>query len=855
MNIPPTAEETYRGLSSSDAQELIHKEGYNELPGEKKRTLLDIVIETMKEPMFLLLVACGVMYLILGDLESALLLLLFVFLVIGITIYQERKVERALDALRDLSSPRSRVIRDGKQMVIPGKNVVRGDIVILSEGDRVPADVVLLSCTNITIDESLLTGESVPVRKSSWDGKSEKPRPGGDDLPYAYSSTLVTQGRGVAKVISIGLSTEVGKIGKALAGIEQEQTQLQIETGRLVKTFGLIGGIVCALVIVIWGLTRGGWIDGFLAGLSLAMALLPEEFPVILTIFLALGAWRMSRQNVLTRRMSAIQNLGSATVLCSDKTGTLTMNQMTLKKIWADGKTCDLADPIPEWARATLEFSVLASQKEPFDPMERAIRNAGIEKIPGMEDMHGEWKLMREYPLSKQLLALSHVWHGESDGYFVASKGAPEAILDLCHMPELKKKSVIDAVRAFSFDGLRVLGVAKANPEKLAEDQHDFDFSFVGLIALEDPVRPEVPKAVSECYDAGMRVVMITGDYPGTAMAVAKKTGFRNAENIITGIELEQMSDAELHARISNTSIFARVVPEQKLRIVNALKKHNEIVVMTGDGVNDAPALKAAAIGIAMGNRGTEVARESASMVLIDDNFASIVGAVRMGRRIYDNIRKAIGYVVSIHIPIAGLAILPIVLGWPIILYPVHIAFLELIIDPVCSVVYEAEPEDKGIMKRKPRKQSEPLITSKTLVSSVLRGLVVFCIASFVFYFVMNQGYQVEKARSVAFATLVLGNLGIIMSSRSERLGILETITKKNDALWVVIGTTLLLLLLVVYLPFLQELFKIGELGIRAIGLCLAGALACVIAFEVLKITERMGNLGNQESETVNSGP
>ncbi len=840
MNIPPTAEESYAGLSSGQAEEALRKEGFNELPGEKRRTLLDIAIETMKEPMFLLLVSCGTLYLILGDLESALLLLLFVLVVILITIYQERKVERALDALKDLSSPRARVIRDGKQSVIPGKEIVRDDIVILGEGDRVPADIVLLSCTNMAIDESLLTGEPVPVRKAPWDGKAGKPRPGGDDLPFAYSSTLVTQGRGIGRVISTGPHTEVGKIGKALRSIEHEHTELQEETGRLVRLFGLIGGLVCIAVIAIWGLTRGDWIDGFLAGLSLAMALLPEEFPVVLTVFLALGAWRMSKANVLTRRMEAIQNLGSATVLCSDKTGTLTMNQMTLKRIWADGRSCDAEGDITEWAVPVLENAVLASQKEPFDPMERAIRKAGAERIPGSLIFKGRWELVREYPLSKQLLALSHVWRRKDDGYLVASKGAPEAILDLCHMPEKGREGVLDAVRSLSDGGFRVLGVAKAKTEKLTDSQHDFDFGFVGLIAFEDPVRPEVPKAVSECLDAGIRVIMITGDYPGTAIAVAKKAGFRNPQSVITGPELERMDDEELHSRIRDTSVFARVVPEQKLRIVRALKKRNEVVIMTGDGVNDAPALKAAEIGIAMGNRGTDVARESASLVLTDDNFTSIVGGARMGRRIYDNIRKAMGYIVSIHIPIAGLTLMPVVLGWPIILFPVHIAFLELAIDPVCSVVYEAEPEDKRIMKRKPRKRGEPLFTSRMLIGSVLRGIVVLLMTAAIFYFVMSQGYEVEKARTIAFATLILGNFGIILSSRSDQQSIIQTITHKNDALWIIALVTLFLLLLVINVPFFQELFRMDELGVRAIGLAFAGALGCVIAFEVLKITERV---------------
>jgi Ca2+-transporting ATPase len=700
-------EERYKGLTQNEAEERLKKEGYNELASAKKRTIFDITLETMREPMFLLLLACGLLYLFVGDLEGAILLLAFVFLVIGITIYQERKVERALEALRDLSSPRALVLRDGQQVMVPGREVVCGDIVFLSEGDRVPADILIISCSNLTIDESLLTGEAVPVRKTSGDGTEKLCRPGGEDLPFAYSSTLITQGHAVGKVISIGQTTEVGKIGKAIQAIEPEQTELQKETAKLVRLFGTIGLIVCVLVVVLYGLTKGDWTDGFLAGLALAMAILPEEFPVVLTVFLALGAWRMSKHNVLTRRMNAIQNLGAATVLCSDKTGTLTMNKMTLKKIFASNRFFKIdGQKLPEEMHELLEFSVLASQKEPYDPMEKAIKDTGFNKLSGTEHLHADWELVREYTLSKKLLALSHVWKSPSGKkYLIAAKGAPEAIFELCHLKKNEHDKLIKNVEELSNEGLRVLGVARAyfDAEKLPENQHDFEFEFLGLVGLEDPVRPEVPAAVKECYDAGMRVIMITGDYPGTARIVAKHAGFKRYDDILTGAELENMSDEHLMERTRTVSIFARVVPEQKLRIVNALKANSEVVVMTGDGVNDAPALKAAGIGIAMGNRGTEVARESAALVLTDDNFASIVKAVRMGRRIYDNIKKAMAYIISVHIPIAGLSLLPIFMGWPIILYPVHIAFLELIIDPVCSVVFEAEPEERNIMKRKPR--------------------------------------------------------------------------------------------------------------------------------------------------------
>jgi len=759
-------EDEYRGLSDAEVAVLRSKEGYNEIPAEKKRTLLDIAIETMREPTFALLLLGAVVYIVIGDMEGAALMLVFVAVVIGISIYQEIKVERALEALQDLSSPRARVIRNGKQIVVPGRDVVRGDILILSEGDRVPADVVILSCSNFMVDESLLTGEAVPVRKSTWDGKTGVERPGGEDLPFAYSSTLVSQGHAVARVLAIGTATEVGKIGKALEKIKPEPTELQKETDKLVKLYSAIGAIACIAVVVILGFGHGRWMDGFVLGLSLAMALVPYEFLVVLAGFLALGAWRMSKHNVLTRRMNAIQNLGASTVLCSDKTGTLTQNKMTLEKIWTNGKTYSLNEgKLAEAAHETLEYAVLASQKEPFDPMERAIKDSGLAKLSGTEHIHVDWDLVREYTLSRNLLALSHVWRAPNGKeYLIAAKGAPEAIFDLCHLKKGETEKLMNEVTALSSEGFRVLGVAHGHfsSKKLPESQHDFEFEFEGLIALDDPVRPEVAGSVRECYDAGMRVIMITGDYPGTASVVAKKAGFFACDDIITGAELDTMDDERLRERIKTVSVFARVVPEQKLRIVEALKANGEVVVMTGDGVNDAPALKAAAVGIAMGGRGTEVARESSALVLTDDNFTSIVRAVRMGRRIYDNIKKAMGYIISVHMPIAGISLLPVLFDWPIALYPVHIAFLELIIDPVCSVVFEAESEEKNIMKRKPRRQNEPLFDRATLVMSTVRGLVLLGIIAFVYSSALAAGASEQSARGVMFATLVLGNLALV---------------------------------------------------------------------------------------------
>jgi len=702
--------EEMTGLSAGAAQQRLAEEGPNELPTSGRRSSWRIALEVVREPMFLLLVACGSVYLTMGEPKEALMLLGFVVVIMTITIVQERRTERALEALRDLSSPRALVIRDGRRQRIAGREVVRGDLVILEEGDRVPADGVLRWAINISADESLLTGESVPVRKLAATGEVPAARPGGDDLPAVFSGSLITRGQGLAEVTATGLRSEIGKIGKALQSLEPEQTLLQKETRRLVRNLTIVGLALCSVVVVVYGLTRGNtfetWKRGLLAGITMAMAVLPEEFPVVLTILLALGAWRISRRGVLTRRIPAIETLGAATVLCVDKTGTLTQNRMSVARLVVGEETFDAAGAgattLSERFHGLLEFGILASKKDPFDPMEKALQELGGRFLVRTEHLHQSWALVREYPLSSGLLALSHVWKApDGAGLVIAAKGAPEAIADLCHLPPEQTRALTQHVTALASQGLRVLGVARGRPRPgmaMPAEQHEFDFEFLGLIGLADPIRPTVPGAIQECYAAGIRVMMITGDYPATAQSIAQQVGLRSNEIMITGAELEAMDDAELGRRIGQINIVARAVPEQKLRIVQALKANGEIVAMTGDGVNDAPALKAAHIGIAMGGRGTDVARESAGLVLLDDDFSSIVQAVRLGRRIFDNIKKAVFYIFAIHVPIAGLSLIPVFFAdWPLILMPVHILFLELIIDPSCTLIFEAEAAESDV--------------------------------------------------------------------------------------------------------------------------------------------------------------
>jgi Ca2+-transporting ATPase len=839
-----------RGLPEKEARQRLKEEGYNELPSSLRRSPLDIAAEVVREPMFLLLIAGGAIYLLIGDVQEAIMLIGFVFVVMGITLYQESKTERALDALRDLSSPRAVVIRDGEHKRIPGREVVRGDTIILAEGDRVPADSVLSSCINLSVDESLLTGESLPVRKSACEGKTNitLQRPGGEDLPFVYSGTLVVQGFGIGLVRATAYNTEIGKIGKALQTIESEETPLQKETGRLVRKLAIAGLALCALVVVVYGLTRHNFLNGLLAGITLAMAVLPEEFPVVLTVFLAIGAWRISQKRVLTRRIPAVETLGSASVLCVDKTGTLTLNRMTVRKVFAGGSFLAINHPdgpLPDRFHEVIEFGILASQTDPFDPMEKALRELGSRSLANTEHLHNDWTLVQEYPLSRSLLAMSRVWRSpDSRHYIIAAKGAPEAICDVCHIDEKTMRNLSTHIDEMAGEGLRVLGVARAAfaKEDLPLGQHDFTFEFLGLIGLDDPVRPGVADAIHECRSAGIRVMMITGDYAVTARNIAAQIGLPSAQGVITGPELDAMDDVELRQRIRSAHIFARVVPEQKLRIVNALKANDEVVAMTGDGVNDAPALKAAHIGIAMGGRGTDVARESSSLVLLDDDFASIVQAVRMGRRIFDNLKKAMSYILAIHLPIAGMSLLPVLFNWPLVLLPVHIVFLELIIDPACSVVFEAEKEEARIMERPPRSLAEPLFGKKTITFSLLQGIGVLLVVLAVYVTAIYRGQGALDARALGFTTLIIANLGLILTNRSWSRTILQTISSPNTALWWVTGGALAFLGVVLYLPFLRQLFHFSKLHPVDLIICLAAGAVSILWFEVFKMLSRRGS-------------
>ncbi len=835
-----------QGLSDADAQARLRVEGYNELPRSERRTPLRIIAEVLREPMLALLLGGGAIYLALGDVKEAVILIVFATLSVVITVVQETRTERVLEALRDLTSPRALVIRDGERKRIAGREVVRGDFIVLAEGDRVPADAVLVEGHELQTDESLLTGESVPVRKvvRTGEGQPKSYRPGGDDLPVVFSGSLVVRGAGIAEVIAIGALSEIGKIGQSLSTVETEPPRLQEQTRRLVRACSVVAAGICTLAVLLYGMLRGGWLDALLAGIALGMSMLPEEFPVVLTVFMAMGAWRISRARVLTRRAAAIETLGSATVLCTDKTGTLTENRMSIAELRLPDRRVfrprGAADAImPDEFHDLVEFGILASAPDPFDAMEKAFHDLGHEYLTDTAHLHGaDWTLAHAYGLRPGLLAMSHAWQAP-DGrqeLVIAAKGAPEAIAELCHLDPADVAALTHSVDQMAAEGLRVLGVARASfvGTTWPDTQHDFAFEFLGLVGLADPLRSSVLAAVTECRAAGIRVIMITGDYPATARAIARQAGL-NADDLLTGEEMEALSDEELAARVRTATVFARIMPEQKLRVVNALKSNGEIVAMTGDGVNDAPSLKAAHIGIAMGGRGTDVAREASSIVLLDDDFGSIVQAVRLGRRIYDNLGKAIGFIFAVHVPIAGLALLPLAFGFPILLGPMHIAFLEMVIDPVCSLVFEAEAEEADVMRRPPRASDRPLFSAGLIGWSVIQGALALVLVSGIFIIAFERGMPEPEVRALAFFALVLSIVSLIFVNRSFSGSLKMAFGRPNWALAGVLLVVVIALSLTLLWPFASELFRFGPLHADDLALTVLAGATVLLTLEGMK--------------------
>jgi Ca2+-transporting ATPase len=835
------------GLTSAEAERLLHAFGPNVVPDAGHHGIFSLVLGVLREPMFLLLVVAAGLYLVLGDFVEGAFLSVFAVFDIALVVFQERRTERALEALRDLSAPHAVVIRDGRDQKIPGKDLVPGDLFRLIEGDRVAADALVVACSGLQADESLLTGESVPVRKAASDVRPAASHPGGDDLPLVYSGTLVVSGQGLARVLDTGSNTQIGKIGASLRSIKPDLSPLQKSTARLVKKLGAAGLAASAIIVVLYGVTRGDWMAGALAGISLAMSALPEEFPMVLIVFLAMGALRLSRYRVLTRRPAAIETLGAAAVLCVDKTGTLTCNSMRVAALYAGGQTCDVdGDPaeLSEPFHEVLEFGILASKPVTFDPMDVAVKDLGEKALAGTEHLHRAWNVVKEYELKPGFLATSQVWrpdHAVEGVRIVAAKGAPEAVADLCRLTECDKASTAEAIRRMAGRGLRVLAVAKgiAPAGLLPPEQQGFDYSFVGLIGYSDPIRLGVADSVAQCRRAGVAVAMITGDYPATALAIGREAGLDVEAGVLTGAEMAVMTEAALIDRARKVRIFARMMPAQKLDLVRAFKAAGRVVAMTGDGVNDAPALKAADIGIAMGRRGTDVAREAADLVLLDDDFNAIVRAVLEGRRIYANLRRSMRYLLAVHVPIAGLALIPVALGWPVVFFPAHIVFMEMIIDPVSSIGFEAEPADPDAIDRPPRPMDEPLFRGGDFLRALLPGVAVLAAALGLDAALQAAGRSPDAARTAIFAAVVFGNLALLLASRSTQASLARTLGRRNRPFWIITGGTLACLAAVSTFPPAMRLFHFAPAALKDLLAAMGAGLMVLAVTEAAKFVRR----------------
>ena len=837
---PP--DDLMQGLGALEAAQRLRADGPNEVPRPARRSLGRIALEVLTEPMFALLLIASLLYLLLGELADALVLSAFATFSVAIALIQQGRSERVLAALRDLASPRALVVRDGVQQRIAGRDVVVGDTLLLVEGDRIAADALLLRAHDMLLDESLLTGESLPVSKHAAAAEAAEAASASGAAVLAetrvLSGTLLVRGNGVGRVTATGARSEIGRIGAVLGSQGLERPQLQSDTRRLVLVAAIVGLVISAGATLLYGLLRGHWLQALLAGIALGMSLLPEEFPLIVSVFTVMGAWRLSRSKVLTRRPSAIEVLGTATVLCTDKTGTLTHNRMAVAELRGGSASWNSAAGAAGIAavdelRDLLAAAALATRAEGGDPMERAI--ADMAGQVGVE-LPGAAASLREYPLRDELRVVGRAWRLDDGGVQLVAKGAPESIAALCGNGNAMTHRLHVATEELALRGLRVLGVARAilrdgaAPELLGSAV----WTPLGLVAFADPLRESVPQAVRDCRSAGVRVVMITGDYAPTARAIAEAAGI-DARAVLTGADLDRLNDVELAQCVKVVTVYARINPLQKLRIIQAFKANGEIVAMTGDGVNDAPSLQSAHIGIAMGGRGTDVAREAAAIVLLDDDFASIARALRLGRRIYDNLRKAMAYVLAMHIPIAGLALLPLLLGWPLLLTPMLIALLELVIDPTCSVVLEAERGEQDVMRRPPRRAHGAILPLALIGWSLLQGLLAFAAIAGVVVWATRAGRDVATVRMLAWLTLIGIDVALVLTNRRYSASPVGVLGRASRTLWWGLGLTALLLAMTTLIPSVRAFLSLAAVGPGDLVIPLAATLLLFVLLQTIK--------------------
>lgn len=821
-----------KGLTDEQVILAREKFGQNTLNYKKENGVLDALKNLAKEPMIILLLVASLIYFVSGEISDAIFLLSAIIIVSALSLFQDSRSRNALQKLKDLSQPNCTVIRNGKTIEIKSEDLVVGDSLIVEEGTSITADGIIVHSNDFSVNESILTGESFPVFKD----KTKEDN-------HIYKGTTVASGLAIVTITSISNETKLGKIGKSLESIKEEKTPLELQINNFVKKLVIIGAVVFVIVWAINYFHSYNLLDSLLKALTLAMSILPEEIPMAFTTFMAIGAWRLMKMGIVVKQMKTVETLGSATIICTDKTGTITENKMSLAKVFSL-TTQKITNPedANEDEKSLIRISMWASEPIPFDPMEIALHKAY--KDLHTEDERPNYKLFHEYPLGGKPPMMTHIFENNLGLRIIAAKGAPEALMNVSNLTKEEKQQIENAIKIITTDGYRVLGVGECYFEgnNFPKKQQELQFKFKGIIAFYDPPKKNIESVLNHFYDAGIDVKIITGDNAATTTAIAKQIAFKGYEHSLTGDELMELSDTELQEKVMQTNIFTRMFPEAKLRIINALKANNQIVAMTGDGVNDGPALKAAHIGIAMGKKGTEIAKQAASLILLEDDLSKMVDAVAMGRKIYTNLKKAIQYIISIHIPIILTVFIPLALGWiyPNILSPVHIIFLELIMGPTCSIIFENEPMEKNTMVQKPRPYTASFFSWKELSTSVIQGLAITAGVLIVYQYSVYQGYNEAHTRTMVFIVLIAANIFLTLVNRSFYYSIFTTLKYKNNLILLIIGITITITALLLFVPLFTNFFEFETPTISQLFTSIGIGFIAVIWYELVKVITRL---------------
>lgn len=827
------------GLSNEQVISAREKFGKNNLHYKKENSFFDALKRIAIDPMIILLLVASSIYFISGKIGDGIFLAAAIIFQTSISLYQYSRSKNALEKLKDFSQPKCKVIRNGNVHEIKSEDLVVGDSLMVEEGNLITADGVIINSSDFSVNESILTGESFALFKD----KTKEDN-------FIFSGTTVVSGSAIATITAIGNKTKLGKIGTSLENITEEKTPLELQIESFVKKMAVAGTLV---FIIVWAFNffhSSNFIKSLLQSLALAMSILPEEIPVAFTTFMALGAWRLMKMGIVVKQMKTVETLGSATVICTDKTGTITENKMSLAKLFLLSKN-QIYQPtqnLNEEQKEVIKYAMWASEPAPFNPMEIAIHKSYLECIK--DDERPDYKLVHEYPLGGKPPMMTHVFINTKGNRIIAAKGAPEALIKVCELSEIDKQQIHNSINSLAKDGYRVLGVGLSDfeGENYPVNQHELKFKFIGIVAFYDPPKENIQKVLKDFYAAGIAVKIITGDNAATTASIAKQIGFRGFEKSISGDDLMKLSETELKTCVTNTSIFTRMFPEAKLKIINALKSNNQIVAMTGDGVNDGPALKAAHIGIAMGKKGTEIAKQAASLILLEDDLSKMVDAIAMGRKIYTNLKKAIQYIISIHIPIILTVFIPLALGWiyPNIFSPIHIIFLEIIMGPTCSIIYENEPMEKNTMQQKPKALSTTFFNWNELSISIIQGLAITAGTLFVYQYSLSKGYDESLTRTMTFTVLITANIFLTLINRSFYYSILTTLKYKNNMVLFIIFITIAMVGLMLYVQPLTSFFKFGTLSCMQLIICIAIGFVSVIWFELVKLVKRRNANLNQ---------